>query len=92
MRYGVPVWVLLLALVVVSSIDLTAQDRTRPAVPSSAERVARWPNGRPRLFYFDVRTGLLLRVEGHDANGKVTSAVEYQDYREVDGVKVPFII
>jgi len=49
-------------------------------------------NGRPRLFYFDTDTGLLLRTEEHDATGKITDAVEYTDYREVDGVKVPFII
>lgn len=49
-------------------------------------------NGRPRLFYFDSHTGLLLRTEEHDATGKITDAVEYADYREVDGVKVPFII
>ena len=49
-------------------------------------------NGRPRLFYFDSHTGLLLRTEEHDATGKITSALEYQDYRQVDGVKVPFII
>ncbi len=49
-------------------------------------------NGRPRLFYFDSRTGLLLRTEEHDATGKITDAVEYADYREVDGAKVPFII
>jgi CubicO group peptidase (beta-lactamase class C family) len=49
-------------------------------------------NGRPRLFYFDSHTGLLLRTEEQDATGKITDAVEYTDYREVDGVKVPFII
>lgn len=48
-------------------------------------------NGRPRLFYFDTRTGLLLRTEEWDASGKITEADEYDDYREVDGVKVPFI-
>jgi len=48
-------------------------------------------NGRPRRFYFDTVTGLLLRTEEVDANGKITEAVEYADYREVDGVKVPFI-
>jgi CubicO group peptidase (beta-lactamase class C family) len=47
-------------------------------------------NGRPRLFYFDTSTGLLLRTEERDGSGKVTGAVEYGDYREVDGVKVPF--
>ena len=41
---------------------------------------------------FDSRTGLLLRSEDHDATGTITSATEYADYREVEGVKVPFII
>lgn len=49
-------------------------------------------NGRPRFFFFDSHTGLLLRTEEHDATGKITDAVEYTDYREVDGVKVPFTI
>lgn len=49
-------------------------------------------NGQPRLFYFDARTGLLLRTEERNAANKVTSATEFDDYREVDGVKVPFVI
>jgi CubicO group peptidase (beta-lactamase class C family) len=47
-------------------------------------------NGSPRRFYFDSVNGLLLRTEEWDAAGKMTEAVEYQDYREVDGVKVAF--
>jgi CubicO group peptidase (beta-lactamase class C family) len=46
--------------------------------------------GSPRRFYFDRVNGLLLRTEEWDAAGKITEAVEYQDYREVDGVKVAF--
>ena len=49
-------------------------------------------NGSPRRFYFDRVTGLLLRTEDWNGAGKMIEAVEYQDYREVDGVKVPFII
>lgn len=49
-------------------------------------------NGSPRRFYFDEQTGLLLRVEDWNAAGKLLQASEYDDYREVDGVKVPFII
>jgi len=49
-------------------------------------------NGSPRRFYFDTQTGLLLRVEDWDAAGKLVEATEYDDYRDVDGVKVPFII
>ena len=47
-------------------------------------------NGSPRRFYFDTANGLLLRTEEWNAAGKMTEAVEYQDYREVDGVKVAF--
>jgi CubicO group peptidase (beta-lactamase class C family) len=48
--------------------------------------------GSPRRFYFDSVNGLLLRTEEWEAAGKMTEADEYQDYREVDGVKVPFTI
>ncbi len=48
-------------------------------------------NGSPRRFYFDDQTGLLLRVEDWNAQGKLVEASEYDDYRDVDGVKVPFI-
>lgn len=49
-------------------------------------------NGQPRLFYFDARTGLLLRTEERNQANEITSATEYDDYREVDGVKIPFLI
>jgi CubicO group peptidase (beta-lactamase class C family) len=49
-------------------------------------------NGRPRLFYFDPQSGLLLRTEEWNGAGKITNAIEYDDYREVGGVKIPFII
>src|SRR5213080_4608016 len=48
-------------------------------------------NGSPRRFYFDRVTGLLLQTDDWNAAGKMIEAVDYQDYREVDGVKVPFI-
>ena len=34
----------------------------------------------------------MLRTKEWNAAGKMTEAVEYQDYREVDGVKEPFTI
>ena len=49
-------------------------------------------NGQPRLFYFDAKSGLLLRTEERDQTNKVVSASEYDDYREVDGIKIPFVI
>jgi CubicO group peptidase (beta-lactamase class C family) len=48
--------------------------------------------GAPRRFYFDSQSGLLLRTEEWGAGGKMTEAVEYDDYRQLDGVKVPFLM
>lgn len=46
-----------------------------------------------RLF-FDIQTGLLLRrlIEIETVLGRFPFATEFVDYREVDGVKVPFTI
>lgn len=49
-------------------------------------------NGWPRRFYFDANSGLLVRAEERNQADAVTSAIEYDDYREVDGVKVPFVL
>lgn len=49
-------------------------------------------NNQPRIFYFDPQTGLLLRVEERNAANEITSTTEFDDYREVDGIKVPFVI
>jgi predicted aspartyl protease len=48
--------------------------------------------GNPRLWYFDAETGLLLRTETRNAQGKVLGLTDYDDYRGVDGVKEPFSI
>jgi photosynthetic reaction center cytochrome c subunit len=50
------------------------------------------PNGTLATFYFDTQTGLLTRLVRY-ANSKVgrlPTQVDYADYREVSGVKVPF--
>src|ERR1051325_3574113 len=49
-------------------------------------------NRVPRLFYFDAHSGLLVRTEERNQADAVTSAIEYDDYREVDGIKVPFVL
>lgn len=51
--------------------------------------------GDPNKAYFDTQTGLLLRevTQHHDAEGNVEPFTEeFEDYRTVDGVKVPFTI
>ncbi len=49
--------------------------------------------GDPTKMYFDAKTGFLLRVisQNHDADGVSESRDEFDDYRDVDGVKVPFV-
>jgi CubicO group peptidase (beta-lactamase class C family) len=70
----------------------TGKDANSPGAEHEALVLEAPRNGRPRLFYFDARNGLLLRTEERDAAGKITDGNEYSDYREVDGVKVPFAI
>lgn len=46
----------------------------------------------PDKFYFDAQTGLLLRMDAvvNGPQGRVVSETTMDDYRDVDGVKVPF--
>jgi photosynthetic reaction center cytochrome c subunit len=49
--------------------------------------------GKPPVkFYFDEESGLLARLVRYAASplGLVPSRIDYGDYREVDGVKIPF--
>jgi outer membrane lipoprotein-sorting protein len=46
-------------------------------------------NGNPKRWYFDTRTGLLLRTEVRNPEGKLLSREEYEDYRAIDGIQIP---
>ncbi|HWE53362.1 MAG TPA: c-type cytochrome [Bryobacteraceae bacterium] len=50
------------------------------------------PRGLLVTMYFDAKTNLLLRVirYGRTPIGRVPTQVDYADYRDVAGVKVPF--
>lgn len=50
--------------------------------------------GDTEMLYFDEQTGLLIRryTEFKIALGSFPSQTDYEDYKEVDGVKVPFTI
>jgi hypothetical protein len=53
------------------------------------------PAGGPvEKLFFDVRTGLLVRrySESDTPLGKLPLQTNYEDYREVDGIKQPFLI
>jgi photosynthetic reaction center cytochrome c subunit len=49
--------------------------------------------GKPPLqLYFDKQSGLLVRLVrfGETPLGRIPTQIDYADYRDADGVKVPF--
>ena len=50
--------------------------------------------GSSEKLFFDARTGLLLRryMESETVLGMFPLQTDYEDYREVDGIKQPFLI
>ncbi len=52
------------------------------------------PRGLLVTLYFDRQTGLLLRElrYGKSPIGRVPTQIDYADYRDVDGIKLPFRI
>ena len=50
------------------------------------------PRGVLATLYFDQESGLLLRVVryGKSPIGRVPTQVDYADYRDVGGIKMPF--
>lgn len=56
--------------------------------------VATPAGGTAETMYFDADSGLLVRLqgEGEGPNGPVSIDSTFEDYRDVDGVKVPFLM
>ena len=52
------------------------------------------PEGYTETFYFDAETGLLLRRDYKldSSEGLVTFETYYDDYRAVDGLKLPYTL
>ncbi|HEU4390671.1 MAG TPA: hypothetical protein VFV34_22900 [Blastocatellia bacterium] len=48
--------------------------------------------GKPKRWYFDTETGLLVRTEVRNEAGALISSEDYADYRVVDTVKVAFSV
>jgi len=50
--------------------------------------------GSPDEYYFDAQSGLLLRIstEIESPLGAIPQDTDYEEYREVSGSKVPFLI
>ncbi|HSK71582.1 MAG TPA: serine hydrolase [Pyrinomonadaceae bacterium] len=57
---------------------------------SEAYRLEAPRGGTPKRWYFDTENGSLLRTEVRNAEGKLMSSEDYEDYRAVDGVKIAF--
>lgn len=53
-----------------------------------------WPSGRPDRIFFDVQSGLLLRIAHciDSALGALPLQTDYEDYRDVQGAKIPFVV
>jgi len=51
------------------------------------------PDGRRLRFYFDAATGLLVRRMTFLITmiGQIPDQVDFEDYRDIDGVKFPFV-
>jgi len=48
--------------------------------------------GNPKRWYFDAEGRLLIRTENRTPEGKVVESEDFDDYRAVDGIKMPFSI
>lgn len=50
--------------------------------------------GSPEVFYFDAQSGLLVRADAErdTPQGKMKIQVYMEDYKDVDGIKMPFTI
>jgi hypothetical protein len=50
--------------------------------------------GTPEKMYFDAQSGMLLRLDAERESPQGSAVVEtyMEDYKEVDGVKMPFTI
>jgi hypothetical protein len=73
---------------------LTVLDKTSNGDAEAYVIQATPVNGPSEKLFFDVGTGLLVRryVESDTPLGKLPIQVDYEDYRDVEGVKQPFMI
>ena len=74
---------------------LTNLRTLQPATVNDVECDVVQGNGPGRIFvtlYFDQQTGYLVRTVRYAASpiGRMPTQVDYADYRDVDGVKLPF--
>jgi photosynthetic reaction center cytochrome c subunit len=75
-----------------SSLTLVGKTSVRDADAYVIE--AKPVDGPIEKLFFDVKTGLLVRryTESSTPLGKLPLQTDYEDYRDVDGIKQPFLI
>jgi zinc protease len=77
-----------------SKLAVLGKERVGEREAYVIEAMPRGGDGPAEKLYFDVQTGLLLRKysESKTVLGQSPTQTDYEDYREVDGVKLPFQI
>jgi hypothetical protein len=75
-----------------SNFTVTGREKIGEHVAYAVE--AARAGAEPDKLYFDIQTGLLLRILSRrfTADGVETFQDDLEDYREVDGVKLPFTV
>jgi photosynthetic reaction center cytochrome c subunit len=75
-----------------SSLTLVGKTSVRDADAYVIE--AKPVDGPIEKLFFDVKTGLLVRryTESSTPLGKLPLQTDYEDYRDIDGIKQPFLI
>ena len=73
---------------------LTVKEKTKVGDKDAYLVEAIPTEGSPQKIYFDAQTGLVLRQdrEADTPQGKMPIEVYLEDYREVDGIKIPFTV
>jgi hypothetical protein len=74
--------------------DLTIQGVEQVGGEACYLAVAKPSAGAVERFFFSQKSGLLLRQDSefNTASGRVISSATYDDYRTVDGVRIPFVM
>jgi outer membrane lipoprotein-sorting protein len=77
-----------------AKIDLTGKDKVGARDAYVLQYTPK--TGSPSRQYFDAETFLLLRtvakIETPEMGGEIEQTIDASDYRDVDGIKVPFTI
>src|SRR5258708_11627499 len=83
--------------VTISDLPGPSSQTSKESAPSVQDRLANVvqgtsPGGILATLYFDNESGLLLRVVryGKSPIGRVPTQIDYADYRDVGGIKMPF--